>query len=549
MKFKFRIIYLSAIFGISSLKATVINVPRDKPNIQTAINASSNGDTVLVAPGRYFENINFKGKNIVVTSNYIKTGSLPDIANTIIDAGKPFDPDTASCAVFCSGEDSTAVLEGFTLTNGTATRCLYPAGWFREGGGIFINSSAPTIKFNLIIDNEAVNTVNVINAGGGGLRSHLGNPHVLNNVFMFNKGTFGGGAIALDNSEGIFKNNIFYMNTAGSAYGGGGGLWIYGGACSITIENNTIVENTGGGIYLESVNAHVINNIVWGNSIFQINSKSTILNSNNNTIQFTKSSENMSCFPVFEDTMLFLQSNSQLIDAGSEDISYNDKEDSINPGFALLPSMGTIRNDIGAYGGRGAFFLPSFEFLNISANKLNFGNNDTIGIAVIKKLILTNQSTKKVTIDSIRISANSQVKIKSFSTTVIDPLQTDTIEVEWIPQTSNTYKDSLLIYHNIHTIGPVIAYISGTAKKFSDLQEIADLNSVKVYPNPVIETLNVTTEYAGDGFISNLNGQIIISCSFQKGINSFDMKGLPKGIYFIYIFSDKHTLHQKILKE
>ena len=46
-----------------------IHVPADQSTIQAAINAAKNGDTVLVAPGTYIENINFNGKAITVTSS------------------------------------------------------------------------------------------------------------------------------------------------------------------------------------------------------------------------------------------------------------------------------------------------------------------------------------------------------------------------------------------------------------------------------------------------------------------------------------------------
>src|SRR5579862_8970739 len=49
--------------------AATIHVPTDQPTIQAAINAASTGDTVLVAPGTYYENINFSGKAITVTSS------------------------------------------------------------------------------------------------------------------------------------------------------------------------------------------------------------------------------------------------------------------------------------------------------------------------------------------------------------------------------------------------------------------------------------------------------------------------------------------------
>ena len=49
-----------------TIYATIINVPADQPTIQAGIDVAIDGDTVLVQPNIYFENINYNGKNITV---------------------------------------------------------------------------------------------------------------------------------------------------------------------------------------------------------------------------------------------------------------------------------------------------------------------------------------------------------------------------------------------------------------------------------------------------------------------------------------------------
>ncbi|MBN1593204.1 MAG: hypothetical protein JW941_08185 [Candidatus Coatesbacteria bacterium] len=51
--------------------------------IQDAINAADDGDTVIVHPGTYHENICFNGKNIILSS--IDPGDVEIVNSTVID--------------------------------------------------------------------------------------------------------------------------------------------------------------------------------------------------------------------------------------------------------------------------------------------------------------------------------------------------------------------------------------------------------------------------------------------------------------------------------
>ena len=109
--------FLVAFAGFSQ----IIEVPADFTSIQEAIMQSSDGDTVLVSEGTFFENINFRAKAITVASHFILDGDTSHISKTIIDGSQCTDPDSASTVLMCSGEDTTSVLMGFTISGGKGT--------------------------------------------------------------------------------------------------------------------------------------------------------------------------------------------------------------------------------------------------------------------------------------------------------------------------------------------------------------------------------------------------------------------------------------------
>jgi hypothetical protein len=152
-------ISLFFLIHVTVLSADIIHVPADTSTIQGGIYRANEKDTVLVAEGTYYENINFRGKAITVASQFIMDDDTSHISKTIIDGSQPTNPDSGSVVCIMSGEDSTSVLMGFTITGGTGTIHHFidvadgSLQTRRGGGGIFIESSGAKIRYNIIKNN------------------------------------------------------------------------------------------------------------------------------------------------------------------------------------------------------------------------------------------------------------------------------------------------------------------------------------------------------------------------------------------------------------
>ncbi len=419
--------------------ASIRQVPSSYSTIQSAINACVNGDTVLVSPGTYFENINYRGKNIVVTSKFYQTNDYSLISSTIINGGTPLNSDSASCVRITAGEDSTTVFQGFTLTGGTGTYWADEHGGaqvYCEGGGVLLENTKATIQYCIIKNNFAIRKRSgTASAGGGGIRSGDGAPKILNNMILNNEGMYGGG-IVLNYSAAIIKNNVImsnrvYQAVVGAATYGGGGIWITGDAQSSFVINNTIINNSssgtgsgagkGGGMLDYGSTITTVNNIIWNNT--QTNGTSQIADLGGSMavtysdvqLGYTGAG-NINIAPEFDSTNYYLKNSSPCIDKGDSSTSYNDISNPGNPSQALFPSKGALRNDMGAYGGQrariigysvtglinGIFFLP--ENFNLGQNYPNPFNPTT-------KINFSLKNPKFVALEVFDISGKEIVRL------------------------------------------------------------------------------------------------------------------------------------------
>ncbi len=474
--------------------AKVLHVPASFASIQTAINAAVHGDTVLVAPGTYFENIIFRGKRIVVGSHYLLNHDANSIRSTIINGSRPVHPDTASCVLIINREDSTAVLAGFTLTGGKGTRWLdeHGAGYYWEGGGVLTALSSPTIRDNFIVDNEAINSARATSAGGGAIRSGDGAPRILNNVMLANRAMYGGGLVLNYCSGALVRNNIIaenrvYQAVSGAQTFGGGGIWINvslpGVRIANRIENNTLIGNSafgnptgavaGQGGAMVAWNSAIVsarNNIFWGNTQTQggpIAATGASFSLTYSAVQGGYAGTgNVMLPPAFADSAYYLSLNSPCVDAGDPSTSDNDVEAANASGQAQWPSRGTVRNDMGAYGGPGAhaFFSFSRASLGLAAASYDFGNI-LPGNSRVLAIPLYNNGAATLRLEDTRLASGATTITRLTPLPLTLPAAgNDTLKLRWMPDQNGLLLDTLLLVTNDTTkLNPQWLVLRGNA--------------------------------------------------------------------------------------
>ncbi len=254
-------IIAAAVFGFSAFSGSGATVPDKYATIQEAIDAARDGDEIIVQSGVYQENIDFKGKNVIVRS--IDPDDPAVVSSTIIDGDG-----RGPVVSFRSGEGEGAVLSGFTVTRGGGIlisggssplieKCSIEDNSAEFGAGLFIVDSDPVIRDNLIVANSAYI--------GGGIFIEKAAPVLEGNTIASNAAEMGAGLAIYSNSDPVLTGNTIVENRAARL---GGGILVTLDSAPV-IKNNTIGGNfaglNGGGFFIEESTPLIEDNTIVGN--------------------------------------------------------------------------------------------------------------------------------------------------------------------------------------------------------------------------------------------------------------------------------------------
>lgn len=194
------ILFISIGISTASIITVIQSGTGDYTTIQEAYDNANSGDTILVYPGVYYENVDISNtyKDITLGSLFLTTQNEEFIHSTIIDGNH-----TGSCLAIRNTLDSEINVVGFTLEHGSG----YNNG---SGGGIYIKYANPTIKYCLIQYNTATS--------GAGISMMFSTTTLAGNTIRYNHSYSGAGGInCIYEAIPIFdQNNLnnIYLNYA-----------------------------------------------------------------------------------------------------------------------------------------------------------------------------------------------------------------------------------------------------------------------------------------------------------------------------------------------
>ncbi len=252
-------------------------VPSQYATIQAAIDASSDDDIVIIAPGTYTgtgnRDIDFQGKKIIVRSEdpddpLIMNSTVIDCNGSVVNNHRGF--------IFNNAESNSSVLSGLTIRDGFSD----------FGGGILCENSSPTISFCQIENCLATNN------GGGLYGSNTSQPAISFSLFKNNTASFFGGGLSLWSASQIRLQNVALVGNQ-AKFGGG----IYATESGLVLSNVTVTKNMGdisssrgGGLFALDANIAIDNSIFWNNQApfgheIALNGATTTLEINYSDIQ------------------------------------------------------------------------------------------------------------------------------------------------------------------------------------------------------------------------------------------------------------------------
>jgi photosystem II stability/assembly factor-like uncharacterized protein len=565
---------------VFTIRSGVIKVPEDFPTIQGAIDFAQSGDSIIVQPNTYYENIH-------LNKDYLTIVDADSTNETIINGSGIY------TTLHCTGNNN--IVKGFTITNGEASSGggIYCTGLneFKEliiknntahsGGGIYCNGNS--IFKNIIIENN-----NADYTGGGGITLGPIANVTLSKVTLKNNHSKKGGGVYFENGAVAALDEVIIIGNYADEKGGG----ICNESYFLDLTDLIIVNNyayDGGGIYSDAP-FQLINSYICNNSS-NLNGKGggiycgTLADITSSTISFNNSGSGGG---------IYIGS----VQASFQNITITNNNANVGDGIYRANQEGASIALSNFYKNSYAIFNNSTTYLVNAENNWwghfsgpyhptqnPLGEGDTVNtyVDITPFLISPNIDAPPMPVQNLEsvIYDTNKVLLTWESSPLSDvtgyKIYYDTISTNFLYTNSidvgnvSTYELQNLLFNVQYNISVTCYDIDGNESWFSDTVSIkitepsnVELNEIKAltfklfqnYPNPFNPNAKIKFTISDFGLtilkVYDLLGREIATLvNEEKPAGEyeveFDAEGLPSGIYLYQLRAGNYTETKKML--
>lgn len=189
--------------------------------------------------------------------------------------------------------------------------------------------------------------------------------------------------------------------------------------------------------------------------------------------------------------------------------------------------------------------------LEVKENTTTINNNGTVDFGNVdistnanKTLTVENNGADNLVVDYFVLAGDNEFTIANPGALMINAGSSINFDVTFDPSAAQTYNASIAFITN-DSPNPYNVNLTGNGFSTVNIENYQAMD-INVYPNPVVENLNIQSSKNGVATIIDASGRRVKNINIVEGMNTVSVSDLNTGVYFVQMTMGTQVLTTKV---